>query len=101
MKMLPKPIVELLDRRILERLDLSRHHRLHDDIPNRNQRSIPASQFFIAVIEAFDRKHVIVPCIDRFEIVYNVCEMKQFAYFEHACPLVCVWHDRSSSAAEA
>ena len=82
-EVLPETVVKSFHRRIPEVLHAGGHHRLHDDIPDGNQGGITTGQLFIAVIEARDREHVVIPGVNGFEVVHNMGEMKQLAYFEH------------------
>ena len=85
-KWLAKAIMKFFDRRIFERLDPGRHHGFHDDIPDGNEGGVATGQLFIAVVETIDRKHLVVPAINRFEVVHHMGQMEQLAYAKHESP---------------
>ena len=79
-------IVKPLDRLIAQIFDARRCHRLHDDVADRDERCVASGRLRESVIEARHREDIIVPSINRTEVAYNVGEMEQLAYLEHALP---------------
>src|SRR5262249_17453247 len=54
---------------------------------DRDQGSLAPSQLFITMVEPGHGKDLIVPLVNRVEVVHNVCEVKQLTNLEHTCPL--------------
>ncbi len=81
--MLAEALVKPFDRRILQRLDLCRRHRLHDDVADCDQGRVTSREFLVTVVETFDGEHVVVPAIHALEIVDDLREVKELADLEH------------------
>src|SRR5262252_6311115 len=71
MKMLTEAVVEFLHRLIAQVLYASRHHRFHNDLPDSDEGGVAPSQLLIAVVETGHRKDLIVPFVNRVEVVHD------------------------------
>ncbi len=98
MEVLAEALVKLFHREILQRLDFGRRHRLHADIADNQQRGIAPRELLITIIKAIDGENVVVPSVNRRQIVHHVRQMKQLTNLEHVSTLQrsgdCVHHIR-------